>query len=100
MSKLKTVQSIESLKNVGRNGRRRSSLLGRKGARISIGVIIIPRVEIMLAKIGPSCTYLSVYLGQEKELRELHAKYSDVNKRLKVLWGTREEQGNAEKTQK
>lgn len=36
---------------------------------------------------GSSCTYLNVYLGKEEALREVHARYSDINARLKIMWG-------------
>lgn len=85
MSKLKTIQTIESTRNV--NYRKSSLLSNRKpSARISINSCML-KVETLLRKIGPSCTFLSNYLGNEEAIKELHAKYSDVNKRLKVLWG-------------
>lgn len=97
MSKLKTIQTIESTKNVNR---RKSSLIGgRKSARISINPSI-PKVETLLRKIGPTCTFLSNYLGNEMAIRELHAKYSDVNKRLKVLWGNQNQNNHANRQEK
>lgn len=65
MSNLKTVQSIESTKNVSNVsgfGRRKSSLQNRKSLRLSINPCM-PKVENLLRKIGPSCTYLNIYLG-------------------------------------
>lgn len=30
---------------------------------------------------------MNVYLGKEEALREVHARYSDINARLKIMWG-------------
>jgi hypothetical protein len=62
MSKLKTFQTIESLKNMGSSGRRRSSLQTKKSARLSI-TPTTPKIENLLARIGPPCTNLNIYLG-------------------------------------
>ena len=88
MSQLKTLKSMQTAQSLSSRSSRRESLLSKKMINLSICHNQI-KPENILKKMGASCSFLYPYLGPEEELRQLHAKYSDTNKRMHILWPRR-----------
>lgn len=83
MSQLKTMKAVSG--NVHRKSSMRKNSICRRSIKLSI-CAQKTKPEHLLRKLGADCTFLFPYIGKENPIRCLHAKYSDKNKRLRVIW--------------